>query len=232
MSRKFIVFLSVLTAVFISLILPSTRTVFSKQEMTPTVIIDAGHGGIDGGAVGSSGVEEKQLNLEIAKRIRALFGFFGYETLMTRVDDDYAYNEGNTIREKKISDTKARVRFINDTGNACLVSVHLNHFSQGKYFGAQTFYTKDNMAKTIAEHMQETLRLGLNKNNKRVSKEVGKNIYIMNNINCPGVLVECGFLSNPQEEELLQTEEYQKRIALSVAIGFADGYKEVKENEG
>ena len=231
MNRKFIVFFSAISVIFLSLLLPSTHTVFSQQEKAPTIIIDAGHGGMDGGAVGKSGVEEKQLNLEIAKRMRALFGFLGYETLMTRTDDGYAYEDGRTIREKKISDTKARVQFINDTKNAYLISIHLNHFSQSKYFGAQTFYTKDNMAKTVAEHMQEAFRLGLNKDNKRVSKEIGKNIYIMNNINCPGVLVECGFLSNPREEELLQTEDYQKRIALSAVLGFEDGYKEVEKYE-
>ena len=231
MNRKFIVFLSVILVMFISLLLPSSRNVFSGQEATPTIIIDAGHGGMDGGAVGKSGVEEKALNLEIAKKLRAALGFLGYNTLMTRENDGYAYEDGNTIREKKISDTKARVELINETKNSYLISVHLNHFAQDKYFGAQTFYRNDKGAKIVAEHIQETLRSGVDKSNKRVAKEVGKDIYIMNNINCPGILVECGFLSNPNEEVLLQTEDYQKRIALSVCLGFADGYKEVENYE-
>ena len=231
MNRKIIVFLSVLIVMFTALALPPSRMVFAEKQITPTVIIDAGHGGIDGGAVGETGATEKKINLEIAKKMRAMLGIFGYDTLMTRIGDDYAYENGNTIREKKISDTKARVEMINNTKNAYLISVHLNHFSQEKYFGAQVFHTNDNNAKTVAENIQETLRRGVDKNNKRLSKEVGKNIYIMNKINCPGVLVECGFLSNPREEKLLQTEDYQKRIALSVSVGFADGYKEVKNYE-
>ena len=231
MNRKFIVLLTVSVAVLISCCLPLPRAVFSHQDESAIVVIDAGHGGIDGGAVGKSGIEEKQLNLEIAKKLRTMLGFIGFDNKMTRENDMYVTEDGKTIREKKISDTKARVELINNTPNAYLISVHLNHFSQGECSGAQVFYTSDKSSKVIAEHLQENLRLGIDKNNRRVAKEIGSNIYIMNNINCPGVLVECGFLSNACEEQLLQNEDYQRKIALSAAIGFADGYREVKNYE-
>ena len=150
---------------------------------------------------------------------------------MTRNGDSFITNDGGTIRERKVSDIKARVELVNNTKNPYLISVHLNHFQDDKCYGAQVFYTNDDSAKTVAEHIQDAMRLGVNKNNKRVAKEIGKNIYIMNHINCPGVLIECGFLSNPSEEQLLQTEDYQKIIAMSVAVGFTDGYKEVKNYE-
>lgn len=227
MSRKIILFTIFITVFFYLYISPLPRETFSPQYAPPIVVIDAGHGGIDGGAVGISGVEEKQLNLEISRKLQDLFGFVGIETVMTRRDDESIHKAGKSIRQKKVSDIKTRVDIVNETENAFLISIHLNHFSLASCRGAQVFYAGDEESRKTAVSVQEALRLLLDKSNKRVPQKAGRNIYLLNNINCPGILIECGFLSNPKEEKLLQEEDYQKKIALSAVLGFADCCKDV-----
>ncbi len=220
MNRKIIVFLTVFIAAAILYALPSFRPAFSQGGSYDVIIIDAGHGGFDGGAVGISGVEEKSLNLEISEKLQALLGFLGYDTVMTR-SDDKALNEDDTksIRVKKISDIKRRTDMVNELKNARLVSIHLNHFSLASCKGAQVFYSDNEDSKRLADAVQDSLRRGLDKDNKRTPQKAGKNIYLLSNVNCPAILVECGFLSNPREEKLLQDEDYQRKIALSIAEG-------------
>ena len=186
-----------------------------KQAQAATcVIIDAGHGGVDGGAVSCTGMYESQINLQIAQRLNDLMQLLGYETKMIRTEDISVYTSGKTIAEKKISDLKERVRVINNTENAILISIHQNYFQDNRYSGAQVFYAKN--SQKFAETIQTKFRQAINLNsNRKIKKADG--IYLMEKINCDAVLIECGFLSNKAEEFNLRSPEYQKKIACVIA---------------
>ncbi|MBR5479607.1 MAG: N-acetylmuramoyl-L-alanine amidase [Clostridia bacterium] len=230
MNKKIFVFFIILISLFLMCMSPESRSVFTFWDVTPTVVIDPGHGGFDGGAVGISGVMEKDLNLEISEKLCDMLTFLGANTHMTRSDDNSVHKEGNTIREKKVSDIKNRVDSINKIHDAFLISVHLNHFSMEKYSGAQVFYGKNEASKPLAVSVQDTLKYGVDNENKRTPQKAG-NVYLLNNVNCPAILVECGFLSNKKEETLLKDEDYQRKLAVSIAVGFANSYKDVLMNE-
>ena len=181
-----------------------------------TLIIDAGHGGEDGGATSCSGLLESQLNLQIALRLNDLLHLLGYRTQMIRTSDISVYTEGNSIAAKKVSDLKQRVRIVNQTKNAFLISIHQNTFPDGRYSGAQVFYNDVGSAKNLAETMQNAFVSSLNPgSNRRCKKAEG--VYLMQKIQKPGVLVECGFLSNIQEEKLLRDAQYQMKICCVIA---------------
>lgn len=185
-------------------------------EMPPAIIIDAGHGGEDGGATGISGSSESMLNLEIALRLEQLLSFCGFDTLMIRATDISVYTgDCETLSEKKVSDLKNRVQLVNGVPSGILVSIHQNHFPQEKYAGAQVFYAKTTSSRVLAEEIQSALRTALDPNNRRQCKQASS-VYLMENIHCPGVLVECGFLSNSREEALLLRPQYQKKIVCAV----------------
>ena len=176
-----------------------------------TIVIDAGHGGEDGGATSCSGKTESSYNLEIALKLRDLLQLLGYRTRMIRTIDESIYKEGITIAAKKVSDLKERVRIVNETEGAILVSIHQNTFSDGKYHGAQVFYGPKGESHAMAEAVQRALCDTVNPgSNRKIKKADG--IYLMQHIDCTGILVECGFLSNPSEEALLRTEEYQRKL--------------------
>ena len=183
---------------------------------TARVVIDPGHGGVDGGATSCTGKLESNMNLEISLRLNDLLHFLGYRTGMIRTTDISVYTQGETISQKKISDLKERVRIVNETKNGLLVSIHQNVFADSKYYGAQVFYSEQEGSKELAEQMQnrfvETLNPGSNRKCKRAS-----GIYLMEHIDCTGVLVECGFLSNPEEEARLRSKEYQNKICCVIA---------------
>ena len=175
------------------------------------IVIDAGHGGIDGGAVSLSGIPESQINLQIAERLNDLFHLLGNQTHMLRTSDTSLHTEGTTIGAQKISDLKHRVRIVEETNASLLISIHQNTFSDKRYSGAQVFYRPDEQSISIARQLQENFIKTLNPTSKRKPKPA-KGIYIMENISCPGILIECGFLTNAQEESLLRNAEYQKRL--------------------
>ena len=171
-----------------------SRAVTVIAETAPIVrnhciIIDAGHGGLDGGTTSYSGVLESRYNLEISKRLNDLLQFMGYDTKMVRTEDVSVYKTGQTIAQKKVSDLKERVKIVNESENGLLISIHQNHFSDERYKGAQVFYAKT-----------------------EGSQELAKDIHLMDQIKHTGVLIECGFLSNPTEDALLKTAEYQKKL--------------------
>ena len=187
------------------------------------VIIDAGHGGEDGGTTGAAGTAEDEVNLAIAKRLEAMLTLLGCQTRMTRTDSGSLATEGETIRARKQSDLRNRVALANEYPNAILVSIHQNHFPDPKYDGAQVFCTEN--AGELAKSMQSALTDALSPRSGRTAKRVS-GIYLMEHINCPGLLIECGFLSNPAEEQRLSSADYQKRMAAviaSVLARFADG---------
>ncbi len=176
-----------------------------------TIIVDAGHGGIDGGATSCTGVLESAMNLEIALRLNDLLHLLGYDTVMIRTTDTSIYTEGNTIAAQKVSDLKERVRICNETENAILVSIHQNSFSDNQYSGAQVFYADTDGSRELAQKLQTEFRNTVNPGSNRKSKQ-GSGVYLLEHIQCTGILVECGFLSNPVEEGKLRDPGYQQYL--------------------
>lgn len=181
-------------------------------------MIDAGHGGEDGGAVSVSGVPESGINLAIALKLNHLFGLYGVQTRVLRTEDKALYSsDAVTLREKKVSDLHNRVDMIKATPNATLISIHQNIFENPKYHGAQVFYANGDVTLPFAKVAQKMLQSTLDPSNNRVPTRIPDNVYLMNHITCRAILVECGFLSNPDEDRLLQTPTYQTRIAAALA---------------
>lgn len=185
------------------------------------IVIDPGHGGIDGGASSCTGVLESQINLEIGLRLNDLLSFLGYKTKMVRTTDTSIYTEGNTIAAQKVSDLKQRVKLVNEQEDCILISIHQNTFSDSKYAGAQVFYAKDDTSKTLASLLQAKLIETLNPHSNRKSKP-SDGIYLMQNITKPGLLIECGFLTNPQEEALLRNATYQQKLCCVIATTLSE----------
>lgn len=181
-----------------------------------TIVIDAGHGGIDGGATSCTGVLESRINLEIALRLNDLLRLLGMDTVMIRTTDTSVYTEGKTIAAQKVSDLKERVRICNGTENAILISIHQNTFSDSRYGGAQVFYAATQGSQQLAAALQTTFCDSLNSGSNRKAKSA-ESVYLLQNIRCTGVLVECGFLSNPEEEARLRDSGYQQKICCVIA---------------
>ena len=202
---------------------PISAVKSTKQNANqPIVIIDAGHGGFDGGAVSDDGTVEKDINLSIALYLQEYLAIFNIKTIMIRETDCSVEDNGlNTIRQKKTSDLHNRMKIMEETDNAIFVSIHQNKFPDGKYNGTQVFYspkTKEEsqvLAQTIQDYIVNTLQ----KDNKRQIKECGTSVFLMYNAVKPAVLVECGFLSNYEETQRLKSSEYQKKIAFCIAMG-------------
>lgn len=190
--------------------------VLAEAPAVPTVVIDAGHGGEDGGAVSVTGAHESGINLEIALRLNDFLHLFGQQTVMVRTDDRSVYTEGETVARKKVSDIRNRVRLVEQTPHALLVSIHQNHFAESKYRGAQVFYANTDASATLAERLQAQLAAQVDPRNHRECKRA-TDIYLMEHVTCPAVLVECGFLSNPAEEALLRDATYQTKLAAVIA---------------
>ena len=188
------------------------------------VIIDAGHGGIDGGTSAADGTSEKEINLKIALKVNDFLKSMGVRTVLTR-DRDISIHSKNavTIREKKISDIKNRLSIVESNENSVLLSIHQNHFSQSKYSGAQVFYSKNNPdSKIIADIIQRNIIDYIQPDNSRETKQSGSDIYLLHNVSAPAVMVECGFLSNPDESEKLQNENYQQNIAFVISLSILE----------
>lgn len=185
-------------------------------ERETCIIIDAGHGGIDGGATSCTGRLESAYNLEISMRLNDLFHLLGYDTRIIRTTDTSVYTKGETIAQQKVSDLKERVRIVNETENGLLLSIHQNNFSDGRYSGAQVFYAQTEGSEELAKLLQTALVESLNPGSNRKSKK-SDGVYLMEHIERTGVLVECGFLSNPEEEARLRDPEYQRKLCCVIA---------------
>lgn len=193
---------------------PVLSTVSENQWI---LILDAGHGGEDGGASTASGDLESNINLEIVRKTEALMAFLGVKTVLTREEDISLHNsDAKTIHQKKVSDLKNRVALVESTANALLLSIHQNYFTDSRYSGAQVFYTSGDIGQQWGEVTQDILRQTLDPNNDRAAKKIYDNIYLFSHITCPAILVECGFLSNGEEASLLMTDDYQRKIALAL----------------
>ena len=198
-------------------------------ETPVTVILDAGHGGEDGGASTADGVLESGINLEIALRLRDLLAFAGVDTQMIRDTDTAVYSgDCRTISQKKVSDLKNRASMVNAVENGLLVSIHQNYFEQTKYYGAQVFFAKTEGSKALAERIQQSLRENVDAANHRQCKP-SQSVYLMEHIECTGVLIECGFLSNYEEAKRLRTDAYQKKLSAAICGAITEYLSEREE---
>lgn len=207
--------------IFTGLCMYGSEAVTAMAEGLPierrvTFVIDPGHGGEDGGAVSCTGHKESDINLQIALRLDDLLHFLGFDTVMIRSTDQSVHTGGSSIAQRKTSDLKNRVRMVGEIPNAVLISIHQNFFPESKYSGAQMFYNSHPKAKEMAQMLQKAFVSTINPGSNRKEKPVS-GIYLLEHIAAPGVLVECGFLSNPGEEAKLRTADYQKKIACVIA---------------
>ena len=182
-----------------------------------------GHGGEDGGAISKNGIKESDINLKIALKLQNLLEENGVTVLLTRSNEDAIYdNSAKTLRQKKVSDIKNRVEIGNNSNADIFVSIHLNKIPQEQYYGYQCFYNqKDENSKKLAKSIQNALRQTIQIENNREALKIS-GIYIIDNVKIPTVIVECGFLSNVNEEQLLQTDDYQTKLAFGIFKGIND----------
>lgn len=200
----------------------AVRPAFATAEQgRPVYVLDAGHGGEDGGAVSASGVKESDINLAVTRELDDVLRFLGQDTVLTRSDDVSIHSDGaETLRQKKVSDLKNRVALVNGTPDAVLVSIHQNSLpSVPSVHGAQVFYGTVEPSDAFAVSVQTALNQSVNAGNEKHEKKIDPSIYLMKNVTCPAILIECGFLSNIAETEKLQTPDYQKRLAVAIAAG-------------
>lgn len=202
----------------------SVTTVSKIIDTSKTVIIDAGHGGEDPGTQSSSGVLEKDINLDISFKIGTLLQLMGYSVVYTRTEDKLHYSDDAVSqRQKKVSDIHYRMDVMNNYPDAVFLSVHQNYFQQSRHYGAQVFYSENNpYSKTLAQLLQTNIRKYLQSENDRQIKESGTDIYLLYHAQSTAVMVECGFMSNPAEALLLSDSEYQKKISLAIAAGIEE----------
>ena len=228
-TAKMFFFYCLLAAAFIVCVLMCDEAVTTLSENRPVprkvcIVIDPGHGGEDGGAVSRSGIPESTYNLEISQRLNALLNLLGYDTEMIRTTDISIYTKGETLAQKKASDLKERVKRINELDQAVLLSIHQNHYPDERYSGAQVFYANTEGSGELAQQLQTSFVSTLNPGSHRQAKKAS-GIYIMEHIRCPGVLIECGFLSNHAEEAKLRDPEYQKKLCCIIAAELLSSLK-------
>lgn len=204
-----------------------TAAAANKTNDRKTVIVDAGHGGEDPGKISNySALKEKDLNLKIAFKLKELLENDNYNVIMTREEDKLVYKEGTTdIYYKRLQDLTRRKEIMDSSGAHIVVSIHANSFPQTQYYGAQTFYPADSPeSKKLAECIQKSLKENVDKSNKR-EPQIKQPIVIIKNLKTPTTIVECGFLSNAEEERKLGTDEYQSLIAEAIKKGIDSYFK-------
>lgn len=227
-------FILILLLFLITCFLINSKTVetIALPVTNKVVIIDAGHGYPDDGAISSSGVTENKINLSIAKKLKKLFEDTGTKVVLTRSDENGIYElDAKTLRDKKRSDLKKRVEIGNSSNADVFISIHLNKIPQSQYYGWQTFYkNKDDQSKLLAENIQNSISSVIERDNKRVALAIS-NKYIVDNVNIPICIVECGFLSNFEEEKLLQDDAYQNKLAVGIFLGVVNYFNAGENTE-
>lgn len=237
MNKKLAVIVSVLIVASFALniftVSKSVKQASVSVSDAVTVIVDAGHGGEDGGAIGKSGSLEKDINLQFALKVNDYLSFFGINTYMVRTEDR---SVGDitlpTIRERKVSDIRARAALMDLFENSIYLSIHQNEFTQSYVHGTQVFYAPNSEeSKNLATVIQKTVCSLTQPDNTKVPKESGTNIYVLYNATKPACLCECGFVSNPEEEKLLLSEDYQRKFSLALSFSVLN-YLITEENNG
>ncbi len=194
---------------------PVSTTVSAEAEAGTVLVIDAGHGGEDGGAQSADGLLESAVNLDIALRMEALAAFCGVETAMTRESASIDYPvEAETVRARKVADQKARVALVNSFENAVLISIHQNNYPASQPRGPQVLYAATEGSQALGELTHANLNAALYPENRRVAAPISDSIYLTKMVTCPAILVECGFLSNPEEAALLASDAYRTQLAV------------------
>lgn len=191
-----------------------------------TIVLDAGHGAPDGGAVGALGTEEKDINLDIVLKLREILINRGVRVILTRESDNGIYDSSaKTIHEKKVSDMKNRLDIINNSNADLVISIHMNSFSDSSAHGLNVFYSRNHPeTEEIAAAVQDSISRLTNAKAHTV-KTASETLYLIKGTTAPMILVECGFLSNTDEEELLNTEEYRAKIAFAIANAISENKK-------
>ena len=208
-------YLPVLALLFgAALLLPGEVLPTSAPPEEATLILDAGHGGADGGAVASDGTKESEINLDIALRANAIAAFWGIPTRMTRTSETISYPvEAQTISAMKKADQQQRLALLHETPNAILISIHQNYYPASSPNGIQVFYAASEESKRLGELTQQNLTGCLAPENHRIAEPIRDSIYLMKNAGCTAILAECGFLSNPEELRELKSPEYRLSLA-------------------
>lgn len=213
-----VVFLAIGAAVAVLGALPRVERAASRTVMGPFVLVDAGHGGADGGATGVDGTAEKTVNLAVARTLAAVLRVMGVQTGMTRESDCSIHTEGDSLREQKVSDMHNRLALYEEA--TLVISVHQNHFSEAKYHGTQVFCSPNHpQSRVLGAAVREGVLTLLQPENTRELKTADDRVFLLSNTTVPAVLVECGFLSNPAECAELAKTEYQRQMAFAVASG-------------
>ncbi|MBS4956320.1 MAG: N-acetylmuramoyl-L-alanine amidase CwlD [Clostridium sp.] len=215
--RKVIV--AIITCLLIITYIVPVNT-FAIDNSDKVILIDPGHGGIDGGAQSKAGTIEKDINLQIALKLRDNLEEKGYKVYMTRDEDEGLYQKGNTVREKKREDLNRRVEMKKETECDIFISIHQNMFPQSKCYGAQVWYASNDNSYNLATVVQDSIKESVKDNNKRVAKPAAEAYLILRDkYEGASILVECGFLSNPDEEAKLKSDEHQNLIVEGISVG-------------
>lgn len=210
-----IVALLAAAAVFVKIFVSNggLKSVISQNSRS-TLVLDAGHGGIDGGAISESGLKESDINLQIALKTEALVRFLGIDTVMTReTDTDNSDNKAYSEHDNLVQ----RAKLANSTENAVLISIHQNKFPSAVVSGAEVMYSDNDDSKALGLITQNNLVTLLDSSNRRVARPAPKELLLTSSVECPTILVECGFMSNPQEAQKLASNDYQLKLAAILA---------------
>ncbi|MGL5354856.1 MAG: N-acetylmuramoyl-L-alanine amidase CwlD [Clostridium sp.] len=226
-------FITICLCSLIIFTVPVKASINEKNERI--ILIDPGHGGFDGGAQSKAGTIEKGINLEISEKLKNKLESDGYKVVMTRQGDAGLYTKGTTIREKKREDLKKRCEMKKETNCDVFVSIHQNMFAQSKCYGAQVWYAANDKSSSLAKNIQDSLKEIVDVDNKRVAKAAGDSYLILRDkYDGASVLVECGFLSNPDEEAKLKTQEHQDKLVDALSLGISryfEGVNNINEKQ-
>lgn len=212
----------VLLVAVVRCVWPGAAAVPTFVRMADQVlVIDPGHGGEDGGAVSAAGQRESEVNLAIARQLDALMGLYGAPSVLPRTEDVSIHDpSAKSLREKKVSDIHNRVALVQDLPNATLISIHQNAYPSAQYHGLQVFYGSEALSLPLARAIQDEVRAQLDPTNERVPQAVASSVYLMAHVSCRAVLVECGFLSNPEEAARLGERSQQMKLAMILAASY------------
>ena len=215
--------LTIISALSVFVFEPASEEASASIQNDPVLMIDPGHGGEDGGAVAADGTLEAELNLAVAQKLYGLAAFCGVQTLMTRTGEHIDYpTDAATISARKTADQKQRVALINSIPNGILISIHQNWYPTSGPHGAQVLYARNPESEAFGTLMHAKLIESLDPENRRVAAPVSDDIYLMRNAQCPAVLIECGFLSNPEELSRLKENAYQTKLGMLMLSAFFD----------